>query len=68
MNRAAPRDVRRLDVHHHDIGSAYDSSAEHWLDDRFSSTDRVRQHKRALSFLDDRHGGCSLNAVAAMFQ
>ena len=55
------RVVGRLDVHHTDIGSAYDSLAERWLDDRFSRTDGVRQHKHALSFLDDRLGGWALN-------
>jgi SAM-dependent methyltransferase len=61
VHGAAQRLVRLLDVHHTDVGSAYDALAERWLDDRFSRTDGMRQHEHALSFLHDRRGGWALN-------
>lgn len=44
------------------IASAYDELAEQWLDDRFSRSDGVDQHRRALGFLDGGPGGFALNA------
>jgi predicted TPR repeat methyltransferase len=48
------------------IGEAYDQLADRWLDDRFSQTDGVRQHRQALAFLDAKPGwalnvGCGCN-------
>jgi predicted TPR repeat methyltransferase len=44
------------------IGQAYDQLAERWLDNRFSRTDGVRQHRQALAFLDSKREGWALNA------
>jgi 2-polyprenyl-3-methyl-5-hydroxy-6-metoxy-1,4-benzoquinol methylase len=38
-------------VPHSAIASAYDTLAEHWLDDRFNPGDGLRQHRHALGFL-----------------
>ena len=46
---------------HSTIASAYNSLAERWLDERFGRTDGVRQHERALAFLDDGSEGWALN-------
>ncbi|HEY8606064.1 MAG TPA: methyltransferase domain-containing protein [Noviherbaspirillum sp.] len=48
-------------MQHAGIASAYDRLAERWLDERFSRTDGVHQHKRALNFLADGAGGRALN-------
>lgn len=43
------------------IALAYDELAERWVDERFSRTDGVQQHKRALGFLAGGNGGWALN-------
>ena len=46
---------------HPDIAAAYDAIAERWLDERFSQTDGIRQHRQALHFLERAIGGWALN-------
>lgn len=41
--------------------SAYDLLAHNWLDERFSRTDGVPQHRLALRFLHDAGNGWALN-------
>jgi trans-aconitate methyltransferase len=48
-------------MRHSAIASAYDLIATNWLDDRFSRTDGVRQHKHALAFLTDTEHRWALN-------
>lgn len=48
-------------MNHTGIASAYDCLAEQWLDERFSQTNGVRQHRQALSFLDEEGKGWALN-------
>lgn len=43
------------------ISSAYDKIAERWLDDAFSTTDGVRQHRTALAFLGHQSDRWALN-------
>lgn len=48
-------------MQHSVIASAYDLLAEQWLDERFSKTDGIRQHKHALRFLEAGASGWALN-------
>jgi predicted TPR repeat methyltransferase len=53
-------DENRLD--HAAIASAYDAIADRWLNERFNQANGVRQHERALSFLQPGAGGWVLHA------
>jgi predicted TPR repeat methyltransferase len=46
---------------HAAIASAYDDIAERWLNDRFNQANGIRQHERALGFLQDAADGWALN-------
>jgi predicted TPR repeat methyltransferase len=46
---------------HAATGSAYDGIAERWLDQHFNQANGLRQHERALSFLQGGAGGWALN-------
>jgi SAM-dependent methyltransferase len=48
-------------VPHSAIASAYDTLAEHWLDDRFNPGDGLRQHRHALGFLTKATPAWALN-------
>lgn len=48
-------------MQHSNIALAYDELAERWLDERFSRTDGVHQHTRALGFLAEGFRGWALN-------
>lgn len=48
-------------MQHVNIALAYDELAERWLDERFSRTDGVHQHNRALGFLAEGISGWALN-------
>jgi predicted TPR repeat methyltransferase len=54
-------DPGRRNVPHLNIAKAYDTMAERWLDDRFSRTDGLRQHRQALAFLESKRTGWALN-------
>jgi len=43
------------------IGAAYDLLAERWLDGSFDASNGIRQHERALAFLDRETEGWALN-------
>jgi predicted TPR repeat methyltransferase len=46
---------------HAAIASAYDDIAERWLNERFNQANGIRQHERALGFLQDAADGWALN-------
>jgi predicted TPR repeat methyltransferase len=46
---------------HAAIASAYDDIAERWLNERFNQANGIRQHERALGFLQDAEEGWALN-------
>ncbi|MEC4717824.1 methyltransferase domain-containing protein [Noviherbaspirillum sp. CPCC 100848] len=48
-------------MRHSSVALAYDDLAERWLDERFSHTDGVQQHTRALKFLAEGISGWALN-------
>jgi predicted TPR repeat methyltransferase len=46
---------------HATIASAYDEIAERWLDEEFNQCNGIRQHERALRFLQGEAEGWALN-------